>query len=444
MEPKISKTRTVFSWIAYLTIAVIVIIALIKLANILTFLMIFSWVVDALVTSLGMNIWLARLVSLVPTVVCVVALTYSLSFIPQFQKAFPFIKSNKQKRLIGNVTLVGCVLMFFTFMYVSETTKRFDPITGESKLCLALGANGYEEVSCLWEYHPTTGKKVVKDKKTLQRLYATNDPQAGSIDTVKFNKNIRLFSSEGSPLFWYHELPDGTIHLSNNPGNHPQLNVELKPIDKKIAARLISGKPEGKQKFFLLTTSKKQSPQDDLAKDFDEILGVPTLSWPYEVKMLTPTDRAKTNAESIAELRSRLNGQEAKDNSSLKDIADLDKRLKALKPRSKWRLKGIKERTGLSDKDIDEIRRQSKEQPNRSTWRLRPLIDSQPFRCGEIYPNPSDDKELANLTNCLQKESARLRRNLDTLKYRDAKQENALDVLNKVINENLEAIQSSP
>ena len=237
--------------------------------------MIFSWIVSILVNDVGMNIWLARLVSLVPTVVCVVALTYSLSFIPQFQKAFPFIKSNKKKRLIGNITLVACILTFFTFMYISETTKRFNPLTGESIMCLARGLDGYEEISCNWKYHPTTGSPVVKDKKTLRELYSASDPQTGSIDTVSFNENIRLFTAEGSPLVWYHKLADGTIQLFDSPGRHPQLNVKLMPMNSKVAQEILYGTPKQKKKIVLGEPGKKNNPLVDLKKHLEQMQAAP-------------------------------------------------------------------------------------------------------------------------------------------------------------------------
>jgi hypothetical protein len=209
-----------------LSICLLVMISLVKFGNLLAFLMVFPWIVDLLVNA-GLDIWLARLITVPIACIMVAGLGLALSF-------------SATKRNAG-LAIFACGMMLWSLAMFHMTKENlFDPISGHASKCYAITPDGYEFVNCAWKYHPLYGSAVQPATKEMASAEWVAKNGLSHIQTIKADKNLRFFSQDGSPLVWYYQHSDGSLELFSQPGRHPQLNVPLKPVDAAVVAAILA------------------------------------------------------------------------------------------------------------------------------------------------------------------------------------------------------------
>lgn len=210
-------------------LAIWLVLVLLRFGSIIAFFWIFDIVTNELVLSGGFNQYLARIIAFLPAI----AILWSIGLL--FSK-------DKQKRRLGMIVGGACYLLYSGLMFALESNRYFDPATGAPTKCYAAGLTGYDEVPCNTEFHPQTGNAVIKDPAQIKAIIMakqTADAPLQTVARVKPTSDMRFFTPDGKPLFWYYQHPDGTVEIFGTPGKHPQLNVELNPITPEIAAAII-------------------------------------------------------------------------------------------------------------------------------------------------------------------------------------------------------------
>lgn len=238
-----NRNKQIFWGVFFAGLAVILLIGLMKFSNILAFLMILPWLANQLVEKSGMNIWLARAIATIPTILFLVGLSMSMSYFPTFQKKFPFLRFQKIKRIWGYALLTTLFIGYSITMFAMDDAQLFDPKTGHAKKCLALGTTDYEEINCDWDFHPVTGNPVIKDRAQVKAIFTakqTSPHDPGPSKKIINNGQLRFFDSAGNPLVWYYEYEDGRIELFDQPGKHPQWNTDLIAINPAIVKKLLN------------------------------------------------------------------------------------------------------------------------------------------------------------------------------------------------------------
>ncbi|MBT5503461.1 hypothetical protein HN643_00955 [Candidatus Falkowbacteria bacterium] len=223
MTKRLKFSRLILGIIC-IALAILIFMALIRFGTVFAFLMIYPWISDALQSSAGMNHWLASIIAFVPAVVGVIGIGMLFSW-------------NRKRRTIGMVMAGIAYLTTCAFMYSIEADRSFDPITGKANKCYAAGLNGYEEISCEWKFHPETGNPVITDLGEIKKIITSmnvSESEPRISNKVRPNKNLRFFSVDGTPMYWYYEFPDGVIDMFDSPGRHPHFNTVLQPITPEI------------------------------------------------------------------------------------------------------------------------------------------------------------------------------------------------------------------
>lgn len=230
MTKRLKFSRLILGIIC-IALAVLILLALIRFGSVFAFLMIYPWISDALQSSTGMSHWMASLIAFVPAVVGVIGIGMLFSW-------------NRKKRTIGLIMASVAYLVTCGFMYSIEADRSFDPLTGKANKCFAAGLDGYEEISCEWKFHPETGNPVITDPAQIKNIITAmnvSESEPRVTNRVRPNKNLRFFSVDGRPLYWYYQFPDGKIDLFDSPGRHPHFgkDIILQPITAEIVKILL-------------------------------------------------------------------------------------------------------------------------------------------------------------------------------------------------------------
>ncbi|HCC23749.1 TPA: hypothetical protein DF272_06275 [Candidatus Falkowbacteria bacterium] len=227
--PKIKRSRKKLIWgIILFVFGLLMLFSLFKFGSLIAFFLVFPWISEYLELHAALNPWLAKMIAILPAILFVISVGMILSF-------------RRRKRLIGIILGSSAYLAFCGFMYYADANLLFDPETGEPKKCFSARLDSYVEVPCEWEIDPQTGNPVIRDPAEIKSLNRSKEMVSRppiTIETVELNPNLRLFTPDGQPLFWYYEHANGDFELFMQPGRHPQLNIPLKPIDTQVAMRL--------------------------------------------------------------------------------------------------------------------------------------------------------------------------------------------------------------
>ena len=228
----IEKRKVIIALLG-LGVCILIILSIIKFGNLLAFLMVFPWIVDHLVAA-GINIWLARLITMPIAITAVLGLSMALSF-------------SAIKRNMGLAIFAISIALWSLAMFQMTKDNIFDPISGKAQQCYSVTPNGYEKVSCAWKVHPLYGTNVLSATREMVTAQWVVDHGLPVIESIIPEKNLRFFSQDGLPLVWYYQHPNGRLELFAQPGYHPQLNVALKPVDAEIVKKLLDNFQDDKQ-----------------------------------------------------------------------------------------------------------------------------------------------------------------------------------------------------
>ena len=210
-------------------LAIWLLLGLLRFGSIIAFFWIFEIIVNELTLAAGLNKYLAMIIAFVPAL----ALLWSVPLM---------FSLNKRKRNLGMIMGGACYLLYSILMFSLESNHYFDPATGAPTKCYASGLTSYDEVPCNTEFHPQTGNPVIKDPAQIKSIIMakhTAEAQLQPVSRVAPSSDMRFFTPDGKPLYWYYQHPNGEIEIFDTPGKHPQLNVELNSITAEIAAAII-------------------------------------------------------------------------------------------------------------------------------------------------------------------------------------------------------------
>jgi hypothetical protein len=226
---------------------ILMIIGLIKLGNILAFLLVFPWIVDHLVKA-GCDLWLARLITVPIAFVIIIGLGLAASF-------------SSVKRRAGLAVFTIALMAWSFAMFQISRDYIFDPISGQAKKCYAVTPGGHEAVSCAWKVHPLYGSVVQPATREMVSAEWVTKNGLPRIHRIDPEKTMCFFAQDGSPLVWYYQRANGTLDLFSQPGMHPQLNVPLKPVDCKQDP-CCSGQQRQSSRYCFRCTEKQECSVD--------------------------------------------------------------------------------------------------------------------------------------------------------------------------------------
>ena len=207
--------------------------------TIISFFLVYPELVDFLMNETLLNIWEARGISLIVTVITVISFwnifAYSLKLDKSKIIPYPIFRPNEKKRLIGIVILA----VVYSGMFASIAYFQDDHVfsqEGKALKCYSYNTLGkIEYISCRYKVNPKTGYVVHKVTPEIMRQFNMQTAHIPDIDRFVPNVNTRYFDPMGNSFYWYYKHDDGKFEFFRMPGFHPQFNEELKPVSKDIA-----------------------------------------------------------------------------------------------------------------------------------------------------------------------------------------------------------------
>lgn len=201
------------------------ILALALTGKLLGWLIVFPYLGDIIQEWTGVGYWLSRIISIPLALGFIFFLPWSIS-------------RKKSKRTKALIIIAGMGLLFCLGMALIQMDRNFDP-SGRPLKCVTEDVWGRKVIiSCGNKVHPVSGKKVVPISPALARELAVAQSSPPPVKRIVPNELDRLFTTDGDPLLWYYQYPDGRLEFFAEPGMHPTLNVDLIPINSSIAGRL--------------------------------------------------------------------------------------------------------------------------------------------------------------------------------------------------------------
>lgn len=231
------KSRKIIAAVMGLAVCILAIAGLILYGNLLAFLMVFPWIADRLVTA-GLDVWLARLITVPLAFVLVMSLGLALSF-------------SRVKRNAGLALFALGIMLWSLAMHRMSGDYAFDPVSGKAQKCFAQTPEGYEAVSCAWKVHPLYGTAVVAATKEMMTARWVEQNGVPTMHSVDPDQSLRFFTPDGTALIWYYRHPDGKLDLFAQPGRHPQFNVALKPVDADVVRQILEDADKDKSRVHI-------------------------------------------------------------------------------------------------------------------------------------------------------------------------------------------------
>lgn len=241
-----------------IALACLVIIGMFRLGKVFGFLLVFPWFVSKLENA-GVNIWLARAISVPIAVLIVMCISWLFSF-------------SKEKRMRGLIVGTCIYCLWFFVLFAIQKDYNFNPLTGEPLKHYAATPYGYVEVPAKWKVHPTFGTPVIKGTRELAISKAIEKKGLPELSRIEPTRDSVFFSPDGQPLVWYYQHPDGQIDLFPRPGVHPQLGVQLNPITPAIVAEIFKQIEKGGDYVRTYSSDKLYVPSFEGLKKLHETL----------------------------------------------------------------------------------------------------------------------------------------------------------------------------
>jgi hypothetical protein len=185
------------------------------------------WVISILVSSTeeyGLNIWLARILAVPFAFLFILGGMWMLAF-------------RERKRIKGAIIFGATLIAYFSGIYYLENSVIYG-VDRQIKKCVALDGMhlDYEFVPCNWKITPWGTPVVAPTPEIIIQINSRKHPQAQKIVVERFcpDENSRFFSTDGTPLIWFHLHPDNRLEFFKRPGFHPQKpSVRLQPVNNE-------------------------------------------------------------------------------------------------------------------------------------------------------------------------------------------------------------------
>jgi len=209
------------SWyLLVIGLCVLALIGIMRFGNLFAFFMVFPWIGEQVVAVTGVDARLANFMAIPAAIYMVIAVALMFSF-------------KSLKRNLGFGMFVAGLLAWNIAMFTVTRNDIFDP-KGVSQKCVAKNTQGvYEYEDCGRKVHRIYGTEVVPATKELVVLMQFQKNGIPAVQRVTPHRNMRFFTQDGLPLFWYYQHQNGKIELFGRPEPHPQLNVVLIPLMPK-------------------------------------------------------------------------------------------------------------------------------------------------------------------------------------------------------------------
>jgi len=228
--------------------------------NFFAFLLVFPWMVEKIIIS-GMNPWIAKAIAVVGTILFIFSVNRMFS-------------RNAVKRKIGFCFFGSLFVLYFLGMFIMTQDHNYDSSGKTTKCCSATPYGTDNNVSCEWQVHPIYGTAVRECVKNDFISSAMNEKGIPTMAPIKPIPNMRFFTQDGLPLFWYYQHPNGKIELFNESGRHPQLNVVLSPVNSEIVRQLFDFLDKGKKSMITGLDEEVSQDVQDLKDLRDFILSM--------------------------------------------------------------------------------------------------------------------------------------------------------------------------
>ncbi|MBI2448515.1 hypothetical protein HYV44_03110 [Candidatus Microgenomates bacterium] len=238
------KNLLVFSILA------IIMIGIFRFGNALAVFLVFRSIAKSIAFNSGLPDWIAYLMAIPPVAMLAYGMKMSFSF-------------SAKKRRIGYALLCGFFFVPMMIMGFISKDHVYYP-DGRPAKCYAATLTGYEYVSCEWKVHPVFGtavKPVVPD--IIHAIWA-QERQVPAVERIVPTKDTRFYTTDGQPLIWFYQRPDGRIELFGRPGYHPQFgNVQLQPATSEIVLKIFEHLEKEERNMVIFSNDSKK--QDEIS-----------------------------------------------------------------------------------------------------------------------------------------------------------------------------------
>lgn len=180
---------------------------------------IFGQLSDKIVTTTGVNHYLAK----------AIVLLFMIPLFLSFKWSFAI---NPFKWKIGYTVILCYTFIFYMSMFLLTKEHKFDYATGKATKYYAKTPEGIRYFDAPG-FDPKYGIPLKPVDRDVIRKESVKERPLKKIEgpTQYFDHTT------GEPLCWYYETSDGIIELYDHSGFHPKYGGELKPITQEIARR---------------------------------------------------------------------------------------------------------------------------------------------------------------------------------------------------------------
>lgn len=238
---------------------IVIFMGIIRFGSLLAFLAVFPWISDKLVAATGMNMWLAKLLT-VPLAIFMIA---AISFL---------FSRDKKKHNIGLAMFAGGMCLWYMAMFIMTKDLNFNP-DGTPQKCVAQNIDGYyEDISCSFKVN-NLGFPVMPITPEIAKQVWVQKNGLPPVKRILPNKNLRFFDPNGNPLLWYYQYPDGKLEFFDQPGKHPQFpDVILSPVNPQVVQALFAYIDRGEAGKIMANIPQKAGATRDISPEFQGLM----------------------------------------------------------------------------------------------------------------------------------------------------------------------------
>jgi len=187
----------------------------------------YSFFLEKIYTTFGMDVMLARVIAVFAAVITLLALPWIISFLL-------FGRRKKEMFLLASAVTAVC----FLGLYYGTANVFFDRTTGQPIKYYIKTLEGFK-FSSKGDYDPVIGDRFKAITPEIYKEYYLwqKTGKLENIPEVRAGKYFDMLT--GEPIVWYSERPDGKIKLFPLPGFDPMTQKRLKPMAPDVIPKII-------------------------------------------------------------------------------------------------------------------------------------------------------------------------------------------------------------
>ncbi len=202
---------------------------LLALMKVLFVYQIYSFMLEKIITTFGLDLMLSRVVAIFISVVTILVLPWVISFLL-------FGRRKKELFIVSALAIAVC----FLGLYYGTTDVFFDRSTGKPIKFYIKTLEGFK-FSSTDDFDPKFGIKYkpITAEIIKECFFWEKTGKMQNIPAIKPGQYFNMIT--GEPMVWYSETPDGEIKLFSLPGYDPTTGELLKPMTKEVVRKKNGG-----------------------------------------------------------------------------------------------------------------------------------------------------------------------------------------------------------